>query len=155
VQCRVRSLPTLYSPAITTWSRGQTKFAGNQLACGFPRVHLQEEAAPRWSRCVPQRCPQRVAGWALPPPAPRARPALVYNRSPTATSRLLRTLLQVLFVHRELDVFKIPPRTGAGGCRSGEWRVSDRIFSGCCRVVAQGDALEVRLEDPTRWVLPA
>lgn len=57
---------------------------------------------------------------------------------------------QVLFVHRELDVFRIPPRTGAGGWRSGEWRLNDRIFTGRCRVVAQGDALEVRLEDPAR-----
>ncbi|PSC67983.1 NECAP endocytosis associated isoform [Micractinium conductrix] len=55
---------------------------------------------------------------------------------------------QVLFVQKELDVFRIPPRTGAVGFRSGEWRVADRIFTGRCRVVAQGDALEVRLEDP-------
>ena len=123
----------------------------HQLACGFPRVQLLQQAAPGWSRCVPQGCLQRVAGWAPPPPATRAWPALVCNRSPSITTRLLRALLQVLFVHRELDVFRIPPRTGAGGCRSGEWRVSDRIFSGRCRVVAQGDALEVRLEDPTRW----
>jgi len=54
----------------------------------------------------------------------------------------------VLFVHKELDVFRIPPRVGAGGFRSGEWRVNDRIFTGRCRVVALGDTLEVRLEDP-------
>ena len=59
---------------------------------------------------------------------------------------------QVLFVHREVDVYKIPPRTtaGAGGARSGDWRVADRIFTGRCRVVALGEALEVRLEDATR-----
>lgn len=55
---------------------------------------------------------------------------------------------QVLFVHKDLDVYRIPPRVGAGGWRSGEWRVGDRIFSGRCRVVATGPALEVRLEDP-------
>ena len=44
----------------------------------------------------------------LPPPPP-ARP------SPVLTHPLL---LQVLFVQKELDVFRIPPRTGAGeqGC---------------------------------------
>jgi hypothetical protein len=57
-------------------------------------------------------------------------------------------LEQVLFVHKELDVYKIPPRVGASGWRSGEWRVNDKIFTGRCRVVAQGPALEVRLEDP-------
>ncbi len=46
------------------------------------------------------------------------------------------------------QVFKIPPRTGAGGWRSGEWRLGDKIFTGRCRVVALGAALEVRLEDP-------
>lgn len=46
------------------------------------------------------------------------------------------------------QVFKIPPRGGAGGWRSGEWRLGDKIFSGRCRVVATGAALEVRLEDP-------
>ncbi|KAI3430296.1 hypothetical protein D9Q98_004892 [Chlorella vulgaris] len=55
---------------------------------------------------------------------------------------------QVLFVHRELDVYRIPPRVGAGGWRSGEWRMSDKIFTGRVRVVAVGEALEVRLEDP-------
>lgn len=56
-------------------------------------------------------------------------------------------LEQILFVHKEIDVFRIPPRVGAGGWRSGEWRVADKIFTGRCRVVAQGEQLEVRLED--------
>ncbi|KAL4422559.1 hypothetical protein ABPG75_008756 [Micractinium tetrahymenae] len=56
-------------------------------------------------------------------------------------------LEQVLFVHKDIDVFRIPPRSGAGGWRSGEWRVADKIFTGRCRVVAQGEKLEVRLED--------
>lgn len=59
--------------------------------------------------------------------------------------------LQVLFVHKEVDVFRIPPRVGAGGWRSGEWRLADKIFAGRCRVVAQGEKLEVRLEDASRW----
>ena len=92
------------------------------------------------------------------------------------------------------QVYRIPPRVGASGWRSGEWRVNDKvraclaawcplhgaampvgllppappfpptccnpgppalrlyhcaqIFTGRCRVVAQGQALEVRLEDP-------
>ncbi|KAL4424731.1 hypothetical protein ABPG77_000074 [Micractinium sp. CCAP 211/92] len=56
-------------------------------------------------------------------------------------------LEQVLFVHKEVDVFRIPPRVGAGGWRSGEWRLADKIFTGRCRVVSQGEKLEVRLED--------
>lgn len=59
---------------------------------------------------------------------------------------------QVLFVHKEIDVFKIPPRVGASGWRSGEWRLADKIFTGRVRVVATGEALEVRLEDPATWV---
>ena len=59
-------------------------------------------------------------------------------------------LEQTLFVWREADVFKVAPRQGAGGFRSGDWRVADKIFSARVRVISTGEELEVRLEDPTR-----
>lgn len=37
---------------------------------------------------------------------------------------------QVLFVQRELDVYRIPPRAGAGGWRSGDWMVADKVRRG-------------------------
>lgn len=55
---------------------------------------------------------------------------------------------QTLFICREANVFKIPPRVGAGGYRSGDWRIADKIFTGRVKVVAKGDNCEVRLEDP-------
>lgn len=115
-----------------------------------------------------------------------------------------------LQVCKEVDLYKIPPRMGASGHRSGDWKVADksvrthrplislhctalpsvglattlhlweaasdsstthwdtqtkfqflistslclrcrRIFTARCKVVAIGEALEVRLEDPSRW----
>lgn len=32
-----------------------------------------------------------------------------------------------LFVHKEVDLFKIPPRMGASGHRSGEWKMADKV----------------------------
>lgn len=60
-------------------------------------------------------------------------------------------LEQTLFVCREVNVFKIPPRVGAGGYRSGDWKLSDKIFTGRLRATAKGDDCLVKLEDP-RWV---
>ena len=57
---------------------------------------------------------------------------------------------QTLFRCPEVDIFKIPPRPAAGGVRSGEWRLSDRIFTGRLRVIGAGERLEVRLEDSLR-----
>lgn len=62
---------------------------------------------------------------------------------------------QTLFICKEVDLYRLPPRGSAVGWRSGEWRVDDKIFTARCRVVAVGDTLEVRLEDPAKcvWVL--
>lgn len=57
---------------------------------------------------------------------------------------------RVLFTCREVDVYRIPPRSAAGGHKSGEWRVDDKIFTARCQVVAIGEALQVRLEDAQR-----
>lgn len=56
-------------------------------------------------------------------------------------------LERTLYVCRDVSVFKIPPRPAAGGFRSGEWLVADKILSGHLRLVSVGDSLEVRLED--------
>lgn len=58
---------------------------------------------------------------------------------------------QTLFIAREANVYKIPPRPGAGGHRSGEWKVADKLFTGRLRLVAKGDLCEVRLEDINRY----
>lgn len=55
-----------------------------------------------------------------------------------------------LFVAKEVDLYKIPPRPNAGGYRSGEWKVADKIFTAKCKVVARGDDLEIKLEDPQK-----
>jgi hypothetical protein len=85
-----------------------------------------------------------LCGTALCPCHRRLQPSPVS----AACAALPPQMEQVLFVHKDLDVFRIPPRVGASGWRSGEWRVADRIFSGRVRVVAAGEALEIRLEDP-------
>lgn len=54
---------------------------------------------------------------------------------------------QTLFVAREVDLYRIPPRTGRGHL-SGEWRRDDKIATQRCRVMAVGSRLEVRLDDP-------
>lgn len=35
-----------------------------------------------------------------------------------------------LYINREVKVYRIPPRLGAGGHSSGTWRVDDCIFTG-------------------------
>ncbi|KAK9835140.1 hypothetical protein WJX81_000793 [Elliptochloris bilobata] len=55
---------------------------------------------------------------------------------------------QTLFVCREAVLYKIPPRS-SGGHKSGDWLVSDKIFTGRVRVIAKGEIAEVRIEDPS------
>ncbi len=62
------------------------------------------------------------------------------------------TIEQTLFIAREATVYRIPPRPAAGGHRSGDWKVADKIFTGRLRVIAKGDLCEVRLEDINRHV---
>lgn len=52
-----------------------------------------------------------------------------------------------LYVNRCVKVYCIPPRPGAGGHRSGEWRVADEIFSGRLRMLSIGEKIEIRLEN--------
>lgn len=60
---------------------------------------------------------------------------------------------QTLFICREANVFRIPPRVGAGGYRSGDWKIADKIFTGRVRVCAIGEVCEVRLEEVGRCVI--
>jgi hypothetical protein len=59
---------------------------------------------------------------------------------------------QTLFLAREVQVYKIPPRSTSGGHKSGEWMVADKIFTGRLRVISIGELCEVRLEEPGRSV---
>lgn len=56
---------------------------------------------------------------------------------------------QTLIICREAVLYKIPPRASSGH-KSGDWLVSDKIFSGRVRVIAKGETAEVRIEDPSR-----
>ena len=56
-----------------------------------------------------------------------------------------------LFVCREVSAFQIPPRPAAGGHRSGDWKVADKVFTGRLRVVAKAQNCELRLEESNRY----
>ena len=55
-----------------------------------------------------------------------------------------------LFSCREVDVYKIPPRPAAGGHKSGEWKVVDKLFTGRLRLTGKGNSCLIRLEDANR-----
>lgn len=55
-----------------------------------------------------------------------------------------------LFVCRQVSLYRVPPKATAGGHKSGEWKVADKIFTGRLKVTAKGEAAEVRLEDADR-----
>ncbi|KAL3160831.1 hypothetical protein ABBQ38_009236 [Trebouxia sp. C0009 RCD-2024] len=52
-----------------------------------------------------------------------------------------------LFVCRQVNLYRVPPKATAGGHKSGEWKVADKIFTGRLKLTAKGEAAEVRLED--------
>lgn len=55
---------------------------------------------------------------------------------------------QTLFICREVTVFRIPPRQGASGYRSGDWKIADQMFQGRLRVMSKGALCTLILEDP-------
>ena len=57
-----------------------------------------------------------------------------------------------LFVCRQVNLYRVPPKATAGGHKSGEWKVADKIFAGRLKVAAKGDNAEVRLEDSETYV---
>jgi len=54
---------------------------------------------------------------------------------------------QTLHMTREVKLYQIPPRSATGHI-SGEWKLSDEVFCGRLRVIAKGELVELRLEDP-------
>ncbi|MEW5303251.1 MAG: hypothetical protein WDW36_005959 [Sanguina aurantia] len=56
-------------------------------------------------------------------------------------------IAQTLHVAREVSVYRVPPRHGADGYRSGSWLTGDKIFSGRLRVVGLGDVCQIQMED--------
>ena len=56
-----------------------------------------------------------------------------------------------IFTCRDVDLYKIPPRQARGHV-SGDWQISDRIFTGTCRVVenSKDGIVSIRLEDSVR-----
>jgi len=53
-----------------------------------------------------------------------------------------RTLCQIRSVH----VFKIPPRTSAGGYRASDWK--DEVWQGAVKIVQKGLDAAIVLTDP-------
>lgn len=47
----------------------------------------------------------------------------------------------------ECHVFRLPPRSGAGGFKAEEWE-GRNIWTGRCRVIAHGEMAEIRLDNP-------
>ncbi len=62
------------------------------------------------------------------------------------------TVEHTLYIGREVSLYQIPPRPGAEGHKSGDWKTADKIFSGRLRCVASGESCEVRVEDPNTYV---
>jgi hypothetical protein len=54
-----------------------------------------------------------------------------------------------LYICRQVNLYKIPPKATAGGHKSAEWLVADKIFEGRLRLIAKGELCEIRLEDPS------
>ncbi|KAI3645431.1 hypothetical protein MP228_008359 [Amoeboaphelidium protococcarum] len=56
---------------------------------------------------------------------------------------------QNLLTVREVQVFRIPPRTTNRGYKASEWDVNQHLWSGSLRVVQDGGACYIKLEDPS------
>lgn len=54
---------------------------------------------------------------------------------------------QTIHICREVNLYRIPPRHGADGYRSGDWKVADKIFSGRLRVKTRGADVQLCIED--------
>ena len=69
------------------------------------------------------------------------------DSSPTPT-RMSNEYASVIFVARECYVYRIPPRTSAGGYRAAEWGDMEKyLWKGRLRIVEHTDSCEIRLED--------
>ena len=74
----------------------------------------------------------------------------IYSGTTDLSAPAMDVVEHTLFICREVNVFKIPPRPAAGGHKSGDWKVADKIFTGRLRVAAIGEVCELRLEDSSR-----
>ncbi|OAD58653.1 hypothetical protein WN48_10537 [Eufriesea mexicana] len=57
------------------------------------------------------------------------------------------TYESVLLVKSEVFVFKIPPRSTNRGYRAADWNLQEPTWTGCMRLVSQGDSITIKLED--------
>ncbi|XP_012259971.1 NECAP-like protein CG9132 [Athalia rosae] len=59
----------------------------------------------------------------------------------------METYESVLLVKSEVFVFKIPPRSTNRGYRAADWNLEEPSWTGRMRLVSQGDAVTIKLED--------
>ncbi|XP_046824157.1 NECAP-like protein CG9132 [Vespa velutina] len=59
----------------------------------------------------------------------------------------METYESVLLVKSEVFVFKIPPRSTNRGYRAADWNLQEPSWTGRMRLVSQGDAIAIKLED--------
>ena len=59
-------------------------------------------------------------------------------------------VVQTLAQFREVSLYKIPPRSGASGHKSGTWLAADKLFTGRLRVVSKNDECELQVIDIDR-----
>lgn len=75
-----------------------------------------------------------------------------YRCYPGAVGMSVDDVEHTLFVCRQVNLYRVPPKATAGGHKSGEWKVADKIFTGRLKLTAKGEAAEVRLEDSDTYV---
>lgn len=59
-------------------------------------------------------------------------------------------VVQTLAQFREVSLYKIPPRSGASGHKSGNWLSADKLFTGRLRVISRNDECELQVIDVSR-----
>ncbi|KAL1413652.1 hypothetical protein Q8F55_001430 [Vanrija albida] len=55
----------------------------------------------------------------------------------------------ILFIAREVMVYRVPPRTSASGYKAADWNVEEFLWKGRLRVLEVGNRCDIRLEDAT------
>ncbi|TXT15560.1 hypothetical protein VHUM_00063 [Vanrija humicola] len=55
----------------------------------------------------------------------------------------------ILFIAREVMVYRVPPRTSASGYKAADWNVEEFLWKGRLRVIEVGSRCDIRLEDAT------
>lgn len=57
---------------------------------------------------------------------------------------------QTLGQFRDVSLYKIPPRSGASGHKSGSWLLADKVFTGRLRVISRNEECEIQMIDVSR-----